>query len=554
MNPSSPRLTFTVAAAAAAALIGALGLTSYQIASRSLRETVAEANGDRAHLISELVERELEDRLSLVTGAARDEELRLPTARRDSAAVKGRLAALLASAPDVDRACLANKDGRIWVEVPEARGMVGMDISAKSWFMGVERSSSPFITEVYERLQDPKVPVVTVAAPISEGGRLVGIIAHQYRTDSLERHIGDPHFGRGGRIYLMDHQGTLVIPRNRENAERLEGTLPFRGALAGRTGLGEYTDPTDGQAQTVAYRPARVGGRLWAVVVQMPASEAVAPVRRLGLRIALATLLAALIAVTAAAMLVRAREREVRLAAEVEQRGRRLEEQTRELSRSNADLEQFAYLASHDLQAPLRSLRNYCEMFQDRCGATLNDEGRRLVGLTKGSVDRMQRMVSDLLEFSRLGRDKGPARPVTLSSCLDDALADLASETARRRAIVERSELPSVRGHAGEVTRLLQNLLSNAMKYCEAEPRIKVGARRDGDFWEVSVSDNGIGVPEEKREAVFGLFERLHTWERFEGSGIGLAACRKIVERHGGRIWLEPVDGKGTVVKFTLPA
>ncbi|MBI2362406.1 MAG: GHKL domain-containing protein, partial [Elusimicrobia bacterium] len=108
--------------------------------------------------------------------------------------------------------------------------------------------------------------------------------------------------------------------------------------------------------------------------------------------------------------------------------------------------------------------------------------------------------------------------------------------------------------HAGEITRLLQNLLSNAMKYCEAEPRIKVCARRDGAFWELSVADNGIGVPDDKREAVFGLFERLHPWERYEGSGIGLAACRKVVERHGGRIWLEPTPGGGTTVKFTLPA
>lgn len=554
MNPSSPRVTFAFAAVAAAALIGALGLTSHRIASRALVETVSEANGDRARLVSELVERELDDRLSLVTGAAHDGELRLPTARRDSASVKVRLAALLASAPDVDRACLADKEGRIWVEVPEARGMVGMDISAKSWFMGVERSSAPFITEVYERLQDPKVPVVTVAAPISEGGRLVGIIAHQYRTESLQKHFGEPHFGRGGRIYLMDHKGTLVVPRGRKNSELLKGTLPFRGALAGRSGVVEYADPTDGEAQTAAYRPAQVGGRLWAVVVQLPVSEAAAPIRRMGLRIALATLLAALLAVTAAAMLVRAREHEARLASELEAKGRKLEEQTRELSRSNADLEQFAYLASHDLQAPLRSLKNYCDMFQDRCGAALNDEGRRLVGLTKGSVARMQRMVSDLLEFSRLGQTKGPARPVTLSACLDEALADLASETARRRAIVERSELPSVQGHSGELTRLLQNLLSNAMKYCEADPRIKVSARRDGDFWEVSVADNGIGVPEEKREAVFGLFERLHPWERFEGSGIGLAACRKVVERHGGRIWLESTPGKGTTVRFTLPA
>lgn len=360
-------------------------------------------------------------------------------------------------------------------------------------------------------------------------------------------------FGREGRIVAVDEKGRPLGEPDEHKAILFAGSPAVRGLLAGRTGTLTYRDSATGREIAAAFAPVKAGAAR-GIVAYAPSSEAEAALQGLRLRIGLATLLAALFSAGAAVWAGRARERELALARELERRGKHFETQTQELARSNADLEQFAYLASHDLQAPLRSLKNYCDLFADRSGSALNDEGRRLLDLSRHSVLRMQKMVSDLLEFSRLGRDNVPARPVALGACLEDALTDLGPEVARRRGSVERAELPSVQGRDAQLTRLFQNLLSNALKYCDGEPRIKVSAARENGTWVVSVEDNGIGVPPEKREAVFGLFERLHPWEKFEGSGIGLAACRKIVEHHRGRIWLEPATPRGTIVKFTLPA
>ncbi|MBI5596107.1 MAG: hypothetical protein HY928_08475 [Elusimicrobia bacterium] len=549
-----PILRYGFLALAATLPLGLLGLASYRFAAARMLEADDAANMDRARLTAEIVESELSSHLLSVAGQAQDPALVEPVARKDAAGVRRRLAAQRASVPVVGRVFVVDPAGVLWADDPRADESLGRSFAYRAWFKEAVVSEGATLSASFVRHAHPQVPVVVMAAPIRSGGRLLGLLAHQYTLEALAAHLGQRTFGRGGRILIIDSDGKPLGPVDHAEAAALPAAPPVRGALAGRSGLLAYPDAASRRTMRAAFVPVHVGGRTWGAVARVPEAEILESLSALRLRLSLATLGTALLAAFLAVQLGRAREHESRLAAELEERGRRLEEQTRVLSRSNADLEQFAYLASHDLQAPLRSLKNYCDMFQDRCGAALNDEGRRLVGLTKQSVARMQRMVSDLLEFSRLGQGKGPARPVAVGACLDDALADLASETARRRAVVERTELPSVSGHAGEITRLLQNLLSNAMKYCEAEPRIKVSARRDGRVWEVSVADNGIGVPDEKREAVFGLFERLHPWERFEGSGIGLAACRKVVERHGGRIWLESSPGKGTTVKFTLPA
>lgn len=371
--------------------------------------------------------------------------------------------------------------------------------------------------------------------------------------DHSAAELKDRTFGREGRIVAVDGRGFPLSEPDRRKALRFSASPPVRGVLAGRTGVLRYRESATGREMTAGFAPVRSGPSRGVVAVA-PSEEAETALKGLRLRIGLATLLAALLAAGAAAWAGRARERELAMARELEARGRHFEAQTQELARSNADLEQFAYLASHDLQAPLRSLKNYCDLFSERAGAALNDDGRRLVDLSRQSVLRMQKMVADLLEFSRLGRDNVPPRPVSLDACLDVALADIGPELARRRGTVERAPLPTVQGREGQLTRLFQNLVSNALKYCEAAPRVRVSAELADGVCTVSVADNGIGIPEEKREAVFGLFERLHAWEKFEGSGIGLAACRKIVEHHRGRIWLEPASPHGTVVKFTLPA
>jgi signal transduction histidine kinase len=263
-----------------------------------------------------------------------------------------------------------------------------------------------------------------------------------------------------------------------------------------------------------------------------------------------------------------------RLAAQisaVEQAGREvdaarlaLEDQTLELQRSNRELEQFAYVASHDLQEPLRKVASFCQMLERRYAGQLDARADQYIHFAVDGAKRMQQLINDLLEFSRVGRLSVPRVEVDLMACLRRALGNL--ETAREEsgAQVTWDELPTVLGEAPLLTQLLQNLIGNAIKFhSDAPPRIHLGVRRDGDFWEFACSDNGIGIEPEYADRVFLIFQRLHAKEVYSGTGIGLAMCKKIVEHHGGRIWVADrtgldqagpdSTGSGTTVCWTLP-
>ncbi|MGE5503229.1 MAG: PAS domain S-box protein [Actinomycetota bacterium] len=227
-----------------------------------------------------------------------------------------------------------------------------------------------------------------------------------------------------------------------------------------------------------------------------------------------------------------------------------------ELELSNRELEQFAYVASHDLREPLRMVSAYVSLLERRYGPALDDEAREFIAFAKDGAARMDRMVLDLLDFSRVGRRSDPMGDVEFADILSEVMANLAILVEDTGAAIRLpDDPPVVFGSRGELVRLLQNLIGNAIKYRAADrpPEITVTiAVRDAD-WQLSVADNGIGIPPEHRERVFGIFQRLHTREQYEGTGIGLAVCRKVVEHHGGRIWIEDgEDARGCIVRFTL--
>ncbi|WP_216324461.1 ATP-binding protein [Deinococcus aestuarii] len=238
---------------------------------------------------------------------------------------------------------------------------------------------------------------------------------------------------------------------------------------------------------------------------------------------------------------------------EAEERLRRSNE---ELRRSNAELEQFAYVASHDLQAPLRAVTSFSELILRRYGEALDERGRLYLGQIVENGQHMKRLVDDLLGFSRL--NTRPRREeVSDAAAIFDAVAGrFAGEVAALGGALTRDPLPQVRADAGQLDQLLQNLISNALKYRRdgEPPRVHVSAGRDGEMWRFTVADNGIGIEGQYFERIFVIFQRLHGREQFEGTGIGLAVCKKIVEAHGGRLWLESRPGQGTIFFFTLPA
>ena len=238
-----------------------------------------------------------------------------------------------------------------------------------------------------------------------------------------------------------------------------------------------------------------------------------------------------------------------------------VEEQAEDLRRSNAELEQFAYVASHDLQEPLRKVASFCQLIERRYKGQLDERGEQYIEFAVDGAKRMQQLINDLLAFSRVGRSGADLEPVDLEQVLAQALRQLGALVEESGGEVTHDPLPTVRGDASLLVQLLQNLVGNGLKFrSDAAPRVHIGVRRvDGQapVWEFSCSDNGIGIDPQYEDKIFVIFQRLHGRDTYGGTGIGLAMCKKIVEHHGGRLWLDgerpQPDGSGSTFRWTLP-
>ncbi len=226
-----------------------------------------------------------------------------------------------------------------------------------------------------------------------------------------------------------------------------------------------------------------------------------------------------------------------------------------DLRRSNAELEQFAYVASHDLQEPLRKVASFCQLLERRYSGQLDERGEQYLRFAVDGAKRMQVLINDLLAFSRVGRITREHVRVDLNETLALVLDSYSETIERTGATVEVAELPTVRGESSLLGGVFGNLIGNALKFHDEQPPVVVvGVERTGEFWTFMIRDNGIGIEPEYAERIFVIFQRLHHKDDYPGTGIGLAMCRKIVEYHGGAIWLDTGADAGTTFKFTLPA
>ncbi|HET6154679.1 MAG TPA: ATP-binding protein, partial [Marmoricola sp.] len=228
--------------------------------------------------------------------------------------------------------------------------------------------------------------------------------------------------------------------------------------------------------------------------------------------------------------------------------------QAEELTRSNRDLEQFAYVASHDLQEPLRKVASFCQLLQRRYAGQLDERADQYIGFAVDGAQRMQRLINDLLAFSRIGRLTSGFTDVDLNRVLGEVKSQLEAR-AGADGEISWSDLPTVEGEEPLLTTLFVNLIGNALKFRRPEvpPVVRISAELTGDEWHINVRDNGIGIEAEFADKVFVIFQRLHARDAYEGTGIGLAIVKKIVEYHGGRIWLDLDAEVGTSINFTLP-
>jgi len=224
------------------------------------------------------------------------------------------------------------------------------------------------------------------------------------------------------------------------------------------------------------------------------------------------------------------------------------------LRRSNEELQQFAYVASHDLQEPLRMVTSYLQIIESRYAPQLDNDAHEFIGFALDGATRMKALITDLLAYSRVEGGEKVFEEFDAQIALNKALANLSLVVEDSKAIITADVMPHIKADVVQISQLFQNLIGNAIKFQkEIVPQIHVGVMSKKDEWQFSVRDNGIGIRQQYLERIFVIFQRLHGKDEYPGTGIGLAICKKVVERHGGRIWVESTVGEGTTFYFTIP-
>lgn len=232
-----------------------------------------------------------------------------------------------------------------------------------------------------------------------------------------------------------------------------------------------------------------------------------------------------------------------------------LSRRAEEIERSSIDLDQFARVASHDLQEPLRSISSYVQLLHQRYGGKLDRDAEEFIRFASEGAARMQRIIEDLLTYTQVDRQARPAEPTELAAAVDDALAELRTATTSSGASVTMGDLPTLKVDRGQIALVFRHLLDNAIKFRGGRtPQIRITAERKGDDWHIHVKDNGIGFDQSFAERLFAIFQRLHGRTEYPGTGIGLAICKKVISRHRGRIWADSRSGEGSTFSFSLPA
>jgi signal transduction histidine kinase len=382
---------------------------------------------------------------------------------------------------------------------------------------------------------------VVLFVPVRQAGSgaLDGVLYAAFRMDQLLRGALGP-LGRDVRLEIFDVGSATAAPARRRIGPDATG---FDLRMSGRA---PRSDRDDARIETVD-----VAGRRWAISYMVGASTVSAGERAVPWVIAIAGILVSLLAAALLRSMAGARARAMRLA---ETMTEELRERELQLQRSNEELEHFAYLASHDLQEPLRTIRSYVELLEQRAGRQLDDRAHSWLGFVSDGAERMSHLIADLLEYSRTGRSHGPAQDTDLNTAWDLAVTNLEHSIAEAGATVTRDELPVVRARSRELTSLMQNLIANSLKYRgEAPPSVHASARGDDGRWEIAVTDNGLGIDPRFHDRVFGLFQRLHTAEEYPGTGMGLAIVKKLAESNGGDVRVESQAGEGATFVVTLP-
>lgn len=408
-------------------------------------------------------------------------------------------------------------------------------------------------------------PSVGFAAPIHDSTEsFQGVVASRVPIDRLKPILEQESRLREGKDdihdwLLLDQKGTIVIEKLPPNSPgETNRPLLRSSALAMADPNPGFVEEMDerrqvpvltGYARTKGYDSFR--GFDWIVLIRVDRAHAYAPIDRLVWTVGGIGLL---VTVPLTGFGIWASWKLGREHRNVMTARQDLEHSVKELARSNAELQQFAYVASHDLQEPLRMVSSYTQLLAKRYRGRLDADADDFIGFAVDGAARMQKLIQDLLAYSRVGTRNLERQAVSMDSVLEYATDMLQLVIKGTDAAVTHESLPSIKVDERQMTQLFQNLISNAIKFRGQEPpRIHVSATRLDGEWLFSVHDNGIGIEPQYADRIFVIFQRLHNRDDYPGTGIGLAICKKIVERHGGRIWMESEPGKGSTFFFTVP-
>lgn len=520
------------------------------------------------------VEEKIDDDISSGAIFAARPELIKALEKGDRGSARVHLRGLLESLAAMERAAITLPRGVMFAEYPENPEAVGMDFSFRDWYQGVSKKWVPYVSDFFLREVQPRRYLFVIAVPIrDQAGKVAGILVLQPKEDYLKNVLSPMHIGRSF-IYAIDRHGNLIY----HPEYRLDRIVDFSRVPAvdkvkrGITGTEQGLDPANNEPIISTFQPMKWG---WGLVMQRPLKEVFQRAREIAVGlIILATaflVLGGIAAYKGAGLLfsshrlsLELREKEIyeremkeKLKTELDEHlrtGRKLADTMTELERSNRELEQFAYVASHDLQEPLRKITSFIVLLEKSYKDSFDQEAVKYLHYVVDGAKRMQTLINDLLAYSRLGTRGKPFLKTDCNKVLDRVLADLDKPIKSSGADITYDALPILMVDELQLGQVFQNLIGNAVKFCRnLQPRIHISAKRGADEWLFSVSDNGIGIKGEFFDRIFVMFQRLHTQAEYPGTGIGLAVCKKIIERHGGRIWAESEVGKGSTFYFTIP-
>jgi signal transduction histidine kinase len=544
----------------AVSAVALLALQSYRLIDRELTEAALSRRASLSYLtaavLSEKFDRLIDIGMSLATRVRFRELVGEGKWREASRLLRG----IPGDFPFIDRITLHDIHGTLMADIPEVPEVRGQNFAHRDWYRGVTHAWKPYVSQVYRRAAPPRLNVFAAATPIrSEKGEALGILVLQVRSDAFFDWTRGIETGAGGLAYVVDQKGMLVShPKFPPQGDPVDFSMVpvVQRVLRRAAGVDVEFNPIENQDRVVAYAPIAKHG--WGVVLEQPAEAAFATrddqLRRI--LIAYALILAALASVVLLIALIaiqRGQVRTDRLAkAELEQR---VAERTAQLEASNRELESFTYSVSHDLRAPLRAINGFAEMVQEAYGQKLDDEGRRKLGVIRDSSLRMGQLIDDLLAFSRLGRQAISTVEADMAALARQVFEELRVASTGNPVRLTIKPMPSAWCDPALIRQVWINVLANAIKFSavKEESLIEAGGYADGAQDVYYVKDNGVGFDMCYHEKLFGVFERLHSAKEFPGTGVGLAIVKRVVERHGGRVWAEGRVDAGATFFFALP-